>query len=510
MKNLNISRGADVAPALRVRLLDVLGADTLLASAVTSQASRYNIRYRLLLRDREDSPHEVESAVITDAANELAARLSRRLDPSSQRVDIRDRYSFDDFANIAYAIGKQLYFTAGPKLAAPYFVVATDRDPEFAWAKLQLAMCRQVEGDLPAADSLFEEARKQANRKGDRRLICWIDLARANAAIARGDYGAAEAIASSALSQALPLGNLDLVGRLQNVLGVIAWHTNHPDVAHSRYDEAMKTFIAVRSLPDQARVLNNYGILDSERGDNAAAAAHYTQALQIAQRTNDQRLLGMEYGNLALIAQSGGDLGKAEELTRRQLTIARAIGDRGTEGIAMVNLAMDFYSADRIPETVQLLHEAETLAEKVHDLRVEAVALANLIYLNTSLGEFEAARRDLAKAEAVSVSLANPDVTHRIDAVHGYLLTREGKNNEAGVLIDKAEKLKVTGTSQVTRARLLYAQGQYVKAAATMQHAMELKQGWFPAQQRMQQAFNESARTGRPSTISFEGTARTP
>ncbi|MEA2236753.1 MAG: eukaryotic-like serine/threonine-protein kinase [Thermoanaerobaculia bacterium] len=505
MKNLGIGRGAEIAPALRARLLDVLGADTLLAAAVTSPAGHYSIRYRLLLRDREDSPHEVESAAITDAANELAARLSRRLDPASQKIDIRDRYSFDDFANIAFAIGKQLYLTSGPKTAAPYLVVAIDRDPEFAWAKLQLAMCRQVEGDLPGADSLFEDAGKQAIRKGDRRLICSVDLARANAAIARGDYAAAESMASAALSTAQALGSLDLVGRLQNVLGVIAWHTNHPDVALARFNEAMKTFTAVRSLTDQAKVFNNYALLEADRGDNAAAERHYTQALQLAQRTNDQRTIANEYGNLALIAQSRGDLARAEELTRRQLTIARTIGDRGAEGIAMVNLAMDFYTRDRVPETVQLMQDAEKLAEQVHDLRVEGVALSNLVYLKTSMGELEAARLDLDKAEALSSILGNPDVTHRIYAVHGYWLTREGRLAEAETQIDNAEKLKVTGTSQVTRARLRYEQGQYARAAATIQHAMELKQGWFPAQRRMQDAFRESARTGRPATVPFEG-----
>jgi hypothetical protein len=91
MKNLGIARNAELEPALRVRLLDVLGADTLLSASVSSEQERYGIRYRLLLRDREESPHEVDSAVLTDAANELSSRLSKRLDVAAQRVGLRDR-----------------------------------------------------------------------------------------------------------------------------------------------------------------------------------------------------------------------------------------------------------------------------------------------------------------------------------------------------------------------------------------------------------------------------------
>jgi tRNA A-37 threonylcarbamoyl transferase component Bud32 len=505
MKNLGIARNAELAPATRVRLLDVLGADTLLSASVSSDQDRYGIRYRLLLRDREESPHEVDSAVLTDAANDLSARLAKRLDPAAQRVDIRDRYSFDDFANVAYAIGMQIYLTAGPKPSTPYFAVCVDRDPEFGWAKLQLAICHHLAGDLAAAETLFDDARKQSLRKGDRRLTGAVDLARANSAIDRGDYAAAESLGNAALPAARSVGDLKLVGRLQNMLGTVSWHTNHPDQARARYAVAMKTFQALRSLSDQARVENNLGNLESDDGDNVAAGHDYEKTLQIAERLNDKRMMGTALGNLEMVVQKRGDLKGAEVYGRRALAVARENGDRGSEGIALINLGMGFFYEDRAAEAIDLLNQARSVAAEMHDRRVEGVALADLATLHTVAGQLTEAERDLAAAETIVSTLGNPDVASRVDSARAYWLTRMGKLDDASAALARSEKVRISALTLVTRARLFYAQKNYRAADETLSRAKALKQGWAPVHQRMLDAYSDAARTGHPSSIVFEG-----
>jgi len=505
MKNLGIARNAELAPAVRVHLLDVLGADTLLSASVSSEQERYGIRYRLLLRDREESPHQVDSAALTDAANELSARLAKRLDPAAQRVDIRERYSFDDFANVAYAIGMQIYLTAGPKPSTPYFAVCVDRDPEFAWAKLQLATCRHLAGDLAVAETLFDDARKQSLRKGDRKLTGFIDLARANSAIDRGDYAAAEALGNAALPAARSVGDLKLIGRLQNMLGVVSWHTNHPDQARARYAAAMKTFQALRSLPDQARVENNLGNLEADDNNNAAAGRAYQGTLQIAERLHDKRMMGIALGNLEMIVQKSGDLKGAEAYGRRALAVARETGDRGNESIALVNLGFGLFFEDRPAEAIDFFEQARAVSAEMHDRRVEGVALANMALLHTLGGQMEQADRELTAAEAIVATLGNPDVGYRVDSTRGYWLTRMGRLDDAAAALAKAEKVRITAATLINRARLLYAQKNYRAADETMNRAKALKQGWAPAYQRMLDAYTDAARTGHPSSIPFEG-----
>ncbi|MEA2569703.1 MAG: eukaryotic-like serine/threonine-protein kinase [Acidobacteriota bacterium] len=504
MKNLGIARTSALTPGARTRLLDVLGADTLLAATVTSSEGQYGISYRLLLRDGDEAPGKVSAATLPDAANDLTSRLAPRLDPAARRIDIRERYSFDDFANVAYAIGVQQFLTKGPQAAVPYFTVCIDRDPEFAWAEVQLARCSSLTGDVARTDALLDDARKLATRKGDRRLVAEIDLTRADDLIDRGQYADADRIARASLVVAQQLRDLKMAGHAQRLLGVVAWHQNRLDDARGWNRTALQTFTSLRSASDLARVYNNMGILEAEKGDSAAAERYYLRTLEMAEKLNDFPMTVKVLGNLASTRLDATDYPGAAAYARRQLTLSRKSGDRGNEIFGLVNLSIALWAMDHIEEALQQTQEAATIAAQIHNPRVEAIALVNIGFARTYLGQFDAAQRAFDQARAVSDPLGSPDVAQRVDANSAYLLTRRGQLDEAQRMLDRAEKVRVNLASLTARARLLYARGDYKGAEAAMKRGRDLHEGWLPTQQRMYEAYAESARTGRPSTIEFE------
>ncbi|HVT04104.1 MAG TPA: protein kinase [Thermoanaerobaculia bacterium] len=507
MKNLGLQRGADLPQAARASLLDALGADTLLSTVVALPAAeRYEIRYRLLLRDRAESEREVSGPALTDAANELAARLAHRLDPAAEKIDIHDRYSFDEFANTAYAIGMQNMTGGDPKRATPYFSVAADRDHDFAWAKLQLSRCDSITGDIAAADALLAEAEAQARRKGDRKLVCHALFTRGDNAMQRGNYSEAEQLATASLALARSLGDLKLIGSAQKELGVIAWHTSHLDVARSRFAEAMATFTALRSVSDQAKIYNNIGVLDLDTGKIASARRYFDQTLQLGEKIHDQRIVASVLGNLTKVALAAGDLPGAAAFGKRQLALTRQIDDRADEVIALLNLGFALFAAAGRPtdEAMAYTEQARSLAAQMKNRVVEAYALANLAASHIYLGQLVRARRDLDQAEVITSNLDNPDIVERVQVADAYWSTRAGKLDEAERLLSTAEKTKVTLQVQVARGFLLYKRRDYGAAVARLRAAKARNEGWLPQDQRTLDAFEESARTGKPSSIEFE------
>jgi tetratricopeptide (TPR) repeat protein len=508
MKNLGVAHGAELPDVTRGRLLEALGADTLLSASVRSDAGRYDISYRLLLRDGDEAPHEVGAAALPDAANEVAARLTRRLEPDAQKVDIRERYSFDDFANIAYAIGRQEYFTKGAQAAAPYFAVCIERDPEFAWAKLQLARCRNESGDVAATDALLDDAQKLAKRKGDRKLSIEVDLVRCDVDIERGKYEDVERIAKATLAESQQLGDMALTGHAQRTLGMVAWHRGRPDDARMWDRAALQTFTKLRSQIDVARIYNNMGLLEADGGDSRAAEQQFERAMSIAERYDDFAMMMKVLGNLATARLDALDFPGAERYARRQLTLARKSGSRGDEIYALVNGAIALWAMDRVEEALRDTEQAAQIAHEMQNPRVEAIALANAGFARANLGQFDAAKTAFDRATTIIATLESPDVAQRVDALAGYWLARIGKLDEAEQRTARAETVKVTIASLTSRARLSYARGDYKAAESAMRRAHELHDGWLPTHQRMWDAYAESARTGKPSTIAFESAPR--
>jgi tetratricopeptide (TPR) repeat protein len=510
LKNASLERGAEITPQLRARLLDMLDADTLLAAVVHAGGesdAKFTIRYRLLLRDREESPREIEAPAATDAANELAARVARRVDPKAHSVDIRDRYSFDDFANVAYAIGMQEMLGKGPRAAAHYFTVCIDRDPEFAWARLQLARCRIAGAELAGVDGLLNDAERHARSKGDRKLVSAVMATRSDNAIDRGDYAAAERFARASLATASALGDLELLGRAQRILGVVNWRRQRLDEAERWYLSSGETFTKARNLAEQARISNNLGALALERKDLDKAKLHLTRALTLSERLGDGVLMSKAIGNLALHSLYRGDPDSAERYLAREIELARRSGIRTDELNALLNLGLAKYMRGREAEAVAVTEQGCALAISMRIPFAEAIARVNLGFAHTAAGRLDAADRELDRADAIRTKLGSPQVDHLAETIRAYWLVRTGDLAAAERALSAAERLGRSKNTWAIRARLLYERGQYPAAAEAMRRAQTLRELWMPTDQRLLEAVEEAARSGKPSRRAFEAAA---
>jgi tetratricopeptide (TPR) repeat protein len=87
------------------------------------------------------------------------------------------------------------------------------------------------------------------------------------------------------------------------------------------------------------------GILEMVNGDEAAATASFSYALEIQLRIGDWEGGGMSLGGLAALAAQRGDVTEALDLYRQSLTAFETCGDRGEEARILSEMAWTHLAA---------------------------------------------------------------------------------------------------------------------------------------------------------------------
>ncbi len=504
MANLGMRSDRDPTETQRRALLAAVGADALIAPAVVSEDGKFTIRYSALTADRVEAPREATSNVLIEAAKQMTVALVQRIDPAASAASVRSRYSLDNIANMLYAMGVQELRTRGPLVASHYFMVCVDRDPGFVAAKLQLADCLKAMAENARAYQLLDDALTTARQRNDREMLARAQLARSRWAIDDGKYGVAQASGTEALVLSRALGDRELVSRAHTAIARAVWRMGDLGAAKRQLEEGLRIAIASRDPQQQAQIYNDLGVIASSADQNEESLANYRKALALAERMNDRYLLSTIIGNLANGEGGAGNFARAEELTRRQLALTREIRDTATEIYALTNLGLWQWAQGHEAEAVKTTEEAAVVAARVGNPRVETVILANLGIAHAKLGHLAEANRFSGLALEKARGLGDPEVDRDMQLALAYTRIREGRLDEAAHAVDRAEAWRTNGRTRLMRGRLAYARGNYTSAAALAREAKATGDPWLIQNEQMLQAFEESARTGRPATAHFE------
>ena len=501
MRNLRL--GATLGAPQRRALLDALGADVLIDSRVVGdERGRYTIRYVAATREDVQSPREAMSTVLVEAARQMSVQLAQRIDPASVTV-VRARYSLDSTANQLFAMGVDELRARGPRVAAHYFDVCLDRDPDFVLAKVYLARCHHLMGELPRARQLIDDALARARARNDRELVARVLISRTAFATDDGDYALARQSGDEALATARAAGSDALTQSALANLGDAYWRLGKLDLARTHDEAALRIAMARGDLSGQSEIYNNLGTIAESAGDSAHAQEMFTRALAIADRLNDRLAATTIVGNLALAYGNSGDVARAAQMTRRQVALTREIGERQTELMALSNLALWSWALGNERDGVATAQQAAVLAAKVGSPRIEAIILANVAFGSAKLGDLATARQ--AGAAALAKMPANdPEVDRDVQIALAYVAIRDGRLDDAERAIARAERWRPETRTYLIRGRLAYARGDYARAAALGAKAKSMKEAWLPQWETMYQAFAEAARSGKPATRKFE------
>ena len=224
-----------------------------------------------------------------------------------------------------------------------------------------------------------------------------------------GDAAAAESL-ERAIAYARRSGNHR--ARIQASFGLAATFHQLPipaDTAIRRVEELLQE--ASGKEPAEAHLLMPLSLLYAYTGRFADARAALARSRSLLTACGARLALARSADPAGHIELAAGDPAAAERCWREGYEAFRAMGERGHRGTVASYLSEALYAQDRLGEAQQMTEEAQA-ADPPDDIETQARWRATRAKLLARRGQFPAARRLIAEAEA----LVSPTSWERLKA----------------------------------------------------------------------------------------------
>jgi serine/threonine protein kinase/tetratricopeptide (TPR) repeat protein len=497
LKELAIDPHKELTAADLARVGRALGTRLVVATKVSQIRDGYSFVYTVFNSGGSLGSKQVTAADPFAGANLVTARLSQRLNPGSLFRDLRDQYSDDAFANLAFAMGLQRYEMAGPSPAKPYFDVCLDRDPGFLQAKARGATALFDLGEWDQFEEISVTVRDEARQRQNLKVEAEITGLMGRLAMDRGKYGEAEETLQQALNLHERAGEVRGQAFILYSLGGLAYRQRELVEAEKLLLRSLEMTRSIGSRKDEPLPMSMLAYIAVSRNDRAGAMKILQEALEISRELGMKERIGGILINLATVAQRFGELGPARTYLEEAVTILGETGNVRGRMISTYNYGALLGEEGDLEGAVEALADAISLSKEVGNLRIEVMARAASAYFSCRLGRLATAETELATAGDLAGELEDQVILWNITRNYAYLRILQGRLDEAGTLLAGPAPVTDIYTLEV-RARYEYARGRYQRAMATLEEARQTPRTiWTPWREATQQAYAEAARTGK-------------
>jgi tetratricopeptide (TPR) repeat protein/tRNA A-37 threonylcarbamoyl transferase component Bud32 len=260
--------------------------------------------------------------------------------------------------------------------------------------------------------------------------------------------------------------------------GAALWNMGRLEAAIESYAEALVIYRALGMGRNEARALNNMGIVFAALGEYEEALAHYKSALKLDQALDDRSSIAQKLGSIGRCYADLGDVERADSYLGKALEIAEQTDDLSAAADAAVSWGQAKMQRGLGKAGLELLERGLALATENRDRYQEVralqyIALAHLTVGNPPEAALEIARSATEWARKMPMPIG---VIHGL-AFQGMALSRLGRHAEAIVCVDDAvqrlEAARPEGVEHVHRwrAEVLAAAGQVDAARAALERA---------------------------------------
>ena len=309
-------------------------------------------------------------------AKTLANQLSFVVDPSTKRKDDKT-LSTDSFTNSLFAMGLHYFYQKGPQTALPFFQVCAERDPNFLYAKAEIATCQY----------------------------------------ALGDYDHAGEIALTILDN-LPENEKSWIkGRIYYLLGSIDDDRGQHEEALMHFQTARENYRIVQNLIDEAKALRAIGIIYWRKADFDTAETYFLQAMEQEKKEQNISEVALTLTNLAILEKARNHLTKAIAYTQQALNYHKETGYLYGQATALSSLGGCYTNQENFDQAISTYSQARELFEKIGDLQRIAIVSYNLASLFFETGNLVQA--DLANSSSIATL---KEIGDRVTLFHAYEL----------------------------------------------------------------------------------------
>ncbi len=453
------------------------------------------------IRTRDGTTEEirVKTRRPLDGADRLAAALAGRFDPDSPIPEIEDSFSFDIFANQAFAIGRQVLETSGAKSALPFFEVCLARDPDFLQADMWRAMAWFRQGRWDEVESELERIAAKADRLGDRKTHAQALVAAATVALERGELERSEKRLEEALSIQQAEGDQEIRAITLTRLAWIQYRRGNLDGAEHAVDESLQLVERLGLREQLPSTLTPWAYIALRRGNVDHAEERFRKAYDVAVEIGNPELAAGANLNLGNLLLQKGALDEALDQVDRARTTFTELGVSKGILVAEINQGAILGELGRWEEALELSRSAATRAEQVGDGRSQVFSLAAVSYFSTRLGRLDEAATELRRARNAEWDRGDVTIAWQIAIDRAYLAIRQGRLDEAASRLREAELSNEDPLNLRIAARLAYARDRYQEAFELDRRNRDAEPAalWTPLREAVSEVYQKSAKESR-------------
>lgn len=203
-------------------------------------------------------------------------------------------------------------------------------------------------------------------------------------------------------------GDLTMVARELNSLGVAHRALDHPDTARALLSESVSTARGVGDQERLASALSNLATLESEAGQHDRAIELLHEARALDAECGDAWALGVDDVNLAGLLLAGGRLEEAHQQLRRHAAAAVALGDPALTADVIGLFCSVFAERGDAERAARLLGAVESLRQQAElpMTTAEALALAGSVDKVRALPTAECWEANVSTGSAYGIEAA--------------------------------------------------------------------------------------------------------
>jgi tetratricopeptide (TPR) repeat protein len=205
------------------------------------------------------------------------------------------------------------------------------------------------------------------------------------------------------------------------------------------YAEALVIYRALGMTREEARALNNMGIVFSALGEYEEALAHYKSALKIDQALGERSGIAVKLCSIGQCYSDIGDVDRAESYLTRAMKVAEQTGDLSAAADAAVSLGQCKMQRNDVKGARFMFEKGLTLATENRERYQEVRALLYIALAHLTAGDSPDAAFDMAKS---STEWARK-IPMLVGIIYGLTfqalaLSRMGRHDEAIAKSDEA------------------------------------------------------------------------
>ncbi len=341
-----------------------------------------------------------------------------------------------------------------------------------------LAACDEGTDKLNGKRMVAEALSDQAGSEPATGAACRLAARRAQVRMKLGDLKGAYEGCRTALAELNP-GDAESRGFGNYTMGSICHRLNDATAARLAYERALGDYQEIGDLYHMAHTLSDLGVVLVGQGAESEGAERFDQAMELALRIGDRRLVGILYSNLALLAFNDNRPDDALGFTARSLEVYRAIKDDFSIALALHNLGEICLTVGQPGRAQPYLSECVDLAETIGAKEVLGFALRHLASVHVARCEWPDALALLQRCLQVSHDTNQAELEGITMRMVSEVLVHQGRDDDAVSwaarsiqVLDRIDTLSEQGRAYAHLGRLLQDQGRSKQASEAFEQAL--------------------------------------